>query len=151
GSPQVLLYPWLAQRKGFELRTGTHVTGIDYDKRAKKATAVRYIDLNTGEEYIQPADVVVLAAFTMTNTKLLLMSGIGRPYDPKTRRGVVGRNFCHQTQSSVNVFFKDRWINPFMATGSSQNVVDEWNNDNFDHAGLGFHGGGYIYSNITNG
>jgi gluconate 2-dehydrogenase alpha chain len=150
-SPQVLLYPWLLQRKGFELRTGMHVTGIDYDKNAKKAIAVRYIDLNSGEEYIQPADVVVLAAFTMTNSKLLLISGIGRPYDPKTRRGVVGRNFCHQTTSGVTVFFKDRWINPFMATGSSQNVADEWNNDNFDHSGLGFHGGGYVYSNITNG
>ena len=150
-SPQVLLYPWLLRRKGFELRTGMHVTGIDYDKRAQKAIAVRYIDLNNGEEYIQPADIVVLAAFTMTNNKLLLMGDIGRPYDPRTRRGVVGRNFCHQTMSGVNVFFKDRWINPFLATGASQNVVDEWNNDNFDHAGLGFHGGGYIYSNVTNG
>ena len=88
GSPQVLLYPWLSQKKGFELRTGMHVTGIDYDKQSRKATGVRYIDLNTGEEYIQPADIVVLAAFTMTNTKLLLTSGIGRAYDPQTRRGV---------------------------------------------------------------
>lgn len=150
-SPQVLLYPWLLQQKGFELRTGMHVTGIDYDRHAKKAIAVRYIDLNAGDEYIQPAEIVVLAAFTMTNNKLLLMSGIGRPYDPQTRRGVIGRNFCHQTMSGVNVFFKDRWINPFFATGASQNVVDEWNNDNFDHTGLGFHGGGYIYSNVTNG
>jgi gluconate 2-dehydrogenase alpha chain len=53
--------------------------------------------------------------------------------------------------SGVNVFFQDRWINPFLAAGSSQNVVDEWNNDNFDHSGLGFQGGGYIYSNVTNG
>jgi gluconate 2-dehydrogenase alpha chain len=150
-SPQLLLYPWLSRHKGFELRTGMHVTGIDYDRKAKRVRGVRYIDLRTGEEYIQPADIVVLAAFTMTNNKLLLMSGIGRPYDPQTRRGVVGRNFCHQTMSGVNVFFPNRWINPFLAAGASQNVVDEWNNDNFDHAGLGFHGGGYIYSNVTNG
>ena len=150
-SPQLLLYPWLRQRKGFELRSGMHVTGIDYDKHAKKVTGVRYVDLASGEEYVQPAEIVVLAAFTMTNNKLLLMGGIGRPYDPQTRRGVVGRNFCHQTMSGVNVFFSDRWINPFLAGGASQNVIDEWNNDNFDHAGLGFHGGGYIYSNVTNG
>jgi gluconate 2-dehydrogenase alpha chain len=81
----------------------------------------------------------------------LLTSGTGKPFDPQTRRGVVGRNFCHQTMSSVNVFFRDRWINPFLAAGSSQNVVDEWNNDNFDHSGLAFHGGGYIYSSVTNG
>jgi gluconate 2-dehydrogenase alpha chain len=150
-SPQVLLYPLLATHKNFELRTQVEVVGLDYDKATKKATAVRYIDLVTGEESVQPADVVVLAAFTMTNSKLLLTSGIGAPYDPQTRRGVVGKNFCHQTMSGVNVFFQDRWINPFLATGSSQNVIDEWNNDNFDHSNLGFHGGGYIYSNVTNG
>ena len=43
---------------------------------------MRYLDLLTGEEYEQPADVVVLAAFTMTNTRLLLLDGIGTPYDP---------------------------------------------------------------------
>jgi len=30
-----------------------------------------------------------------------------------TNKGVVGRNFCYQTTSSVNLFMKDRWINPF--------------------------------------
>jgi gluconate 2-dehydrogenase alpha chain len=38
-----------------------------------------------------------------------------------------------------------------MAAGASQTVVDEFNGDNFDHGGLGFFGGGYIYSNVTNG
>ena len=150
-SPQLLLYPWLARHRNFELRTQVHAVGIDYDKDNKSVSGVRYIDLITGEEFLQPADVVVLAAFTMSNTKLLLISGIGTPYDPQSRRGVVGKNFCHQTMSGVNVFFQDRWINPFLAAGSSQNVVDEWNNDNFDHSGLGFQGGGYIYSNVTNG
>jgi len=150
-SPQLLLYPWLARHRNFELRTQVHAVGIDYDKDNKFVSGVRYIDLITGEEFLQPADVVVLAAFTMSNTKLLLISGIGTPYDPQSRRGVVGKNFCHQTMSGVNVFFQDRWINPFLAAGSSQNVVDEWNNDNFDHSGLGFQGGGYIYSNVTNG
>jgi gluconate 2-dehydrogenase alpha chain len=68
-SPQSLLYPWLARQKSFELRTGAHVNGIDYDKHSKKVIGVRYIDLESGEECIQPADIVVLAAFTMTNTK----------------------------------------------------------------------------------
>ncbi|HEV7914506.1 MAG TPA: GMC family oxidoreductase, partial [Albitalea sp.] len=150
-SPQALLYPWLRRHKGFEVRTLAHVTGIDYDKAAKRATAVRYLDIASGEELIQPADVVVLGAFVMTNTKLLLASGIGAAYDPAGRSGVVGRNFCHQTMSSVSVFFKDRWINPFFAAGASQHVVDEWNNDNFDHSGLGFHGGAHIFSGVTNG
>jgi gluconate 2-dehydrogenase alpha chain len=36
------------------------------------------------------------------------------------------------------MYFRDRWIKPFPAAGVSQNVSDEWNNDNFDHSGLGF-------------
>ena len=55
---------------------------------------------------------------------------------------MVGRNFCYQTISAVNVFFKDRWFNPFLAAGCTSIDVDEFNNDNFDHSGLGFLGGG---------
>lgn len=150
-SPEVLLYPMLLKRPGFELRLHSHVLGLDYDRQGKRVRGVRFLDLVSGKEYEQPADIVILASFTMSNTKYLLMSGIGEPYDPKTGKGVVGKNFCHQTMSGINVFFKDRWINPFMASGASQVVVDEFNEDNFDHSGLGFLGGGYIYANVTNG
>ncbi len=150
-SPEVLLYPMLMRRKGFEVRLRCHVLGVNYDKSSKRATGVRYVDLASGQEYEQPADIVVLGAFTMSNTKLLLLDGIGRPYDPKTNSGVVGKNFCYQTNSSVSVFFKDRWINPFLSTGSTGTVIDDFNNDNFDHSGLGFLGGGGISANIFNG
>jgi gluconate 2-dehydrogenase alpha chain len=150
-TPSVLLYPMLLQQPGFELRLRAQVLGIDYDRRARRVRGVRYLDLESGEEYEQPADIVVLAAFTMSNTKLLLMAGIGQAYDPKTGRGVIGRNYCYQTTSGVSVFFKDRWINPFLAAGSTGTVIDNFNNDNFDHSGLGFHGGGYIGGNVYNG
>ncbi len=151
GSPEVLLYPVLKRKKNFEIRPLAHVIGIDYDRNAKRVTGVRYLDLESGDEIEQPADVVVLSAFTFTNTKLLLQGRIGAPYDPATQRGVVGRNFCHQTSSTLSVFYKDRWINPFFAAGSSQTVLDEFNGDNFDHTGLGFMGGAYIFNNTTNG
>jgi gluconate 2-dehydrogenase alpha chain len=150
-SPQVLLYPMLLEKPRFELRLGAHVLNLKYDREGKRVTAVRYLDLRTAEEFEQPADVVVLGAFSMTNTRLLLASGIGRPYDPRTGEGVVGRNFCYQVVSSVPVFFRDRWINPFLAGGASQTVIDEFNGDNFDHGGLGFFGGGYISANVSNG
>lgn len=150
-SPEILLYPVLRRHANFEIRPFSQVVGIDYDAKSKRAIGVRYLDLQTGDEIEQPADVVVLSAFPMTNSKLLLMGGIGKPYDPKTREGVVGKNFCHQTMSAINLFFKDRWINPFLAAGSSQTLIDEFNGDNFDHTGLGFMGGGYIFNNTTNG
>lgn len=151
GTPDVLLYPMLLQRKSFEIRLRAHVLGINYDAKARRATGVRYIDLVTGIEYEQPADVVVLGAFTMTNTRLLLLDHIGKPYDPETRTGVVGKNFCYQTFSGVNVFFKNRWINPFLASGGTATIIDEFNNDNFDHSGLGFLGGASIGAAVSNG
>ena len=96
-TPATLLYPMLRTRPSFELRTRAQVLHLGYDRRAKRATGVHYLDLNSGEQYEQPADVVVTAAFTMTNTRLLLLGGIGEPYSPTTRRGVVGKNFCYQT------------------------------------------------------
>ena len=47
---------------------------------------VRYLDLLTGEECFQPADVVVLAAFTLTNTRLLLSAGIVFLYFPRPKQ-----------------------------------------------------------------
>ncbi|HUE10381.1 MAG TPA: GMC family oxidoreductase [Steroidobacteraceae bacterium] len=150
-TPDALLYPLLRTRPGFEIRTHAQVLNVDYDRSAKRATGVRFLDLASGREYEQPADIVVLAAFTMTNTRLLLLGGIGEPYNPVTRRGVVGKNFCYQTKSGVNVFFKDRWINPFLAAGSSGTVIDEFNNDNFDHSALPFLGGASISAAVSNG
>ena len=151
GTPDALLYPMLLQRKGFELRLHCQVLGVLHDRAARRVTGVRYVDLFTGEEIEQPAEVVVLAAFTMSNTKLLLSSGIGKPYDPGTETGVVGKNFCYQTVSAVNLFFEDRWINPFMGSGCTATCIDEYNGDNFDHSGLGFLGGAFIFSRVFGG
>jgi gluconate 2-dehydrogenase alpha chain len=151
-SPQLLLYPLLQARKGFEVRMHCHVLGLNYDRAGKKVTGVHYIDVMTGQEYEQPADVVLLGAFTMTNTRLLLVSRIGRPYDPVRNAGVVGRNFCYQAQlSPIALFMKDKWFNPFLATGSTQVYMDEFNNDNFDHTGLGFLGGAGIGAGMFGG
>ena len=150
-SPQVLLYPMLKSRKGFEIRLRAHVLGLLYDEAGKNVTGVHYVDLLSGQEYEQPADVVMLGAFTMTNTQLLLTSKIGGPYDPARNTGVVGKNFCYQLNGGVALFMKDKWFNPFLATGSTQVYMDEFNNDNFDHAGLGFLGGAGINAGMFHG
>jgi gluconate 2-dehydrogenase alpha chain len=150
-SPELLLYPMLTAKKGFEVRLRCHVLGLRYDAAGKQVTGVHYVDLLTGQEYEQPADVVMLGAFTMSNTRLLLTSRIGEPYDPVKHTGVVGKNFCYQANSSVSLFVKDKWFNPFLASGSTQVYMDEFNNDNFDHAGLGFIGGGGIGAGMSGG
>lgn len=151
GTPDVLLYPWLTRQPGFELRTHCHVLGLDFDRSAGRIRAVRYLDLQTGEEVLQPCQTAVLAGFTLTNARLLLAGGIGRPYDPASRTGVVGKNFCYQASAGIPLFFRDRWLNPFLGAGASVTVMDEFNDDNFDHAGLGFQGGGFIAAGASSG
>ena len=99
----------------------------------------------------QPADLVLLCAFQLFNVQLLLLSGIGTPYNPTTGEGVIGRNYSYQVTSNVNAFFDDKIFNPFISSGAIGMCVDDFNGDNFDHGKLGFVGGGYIGAVQTNG
>ena len=141
-SPQTTVLPVLLKKDNFSFRTHSSVVRILTDSAGKRATGVVYVDQN-GKEYIQPAQMVVLCAFAHHNVHLLLVSKIGVPYDPASGTGVVGRNYAYQVTSSVDVFQKER-LNPFMGAGALGQVVDDFNGDNFDHAGKGFLGGGYI-------
>ena len=133
-------------------RAECEVMRINVDGSGKRATGVTFVDLS-GEEWEQPADLVILAAFTIFNVQLLLMSGIGKPYDPVANQGVIGRNFTHQTISdAIGYFDKDKFnFNPFIASGSIGMCIDEFNGDNFDHGPLGFVGGGYMGQVQTGG
>ena len=97
-----------------------------------------------------PPNIVLVCAFALFNVRLLLLSGIGKPYDAQTGQGVVGRNYAYQTTSSVGVILKDKILNPFIATGAHGMIIDDYNGDNFDHGGLGFVGGGYMGMGQTN-
>lgn len=150
-SPQTVLLPKVFANPNFELRTQAHVTRIMLDGQRTRATGVVYVD-ERGEEFEQPADIVILCAFGLNNVKLLLTSGVGQAYDPATGQGQVGRNYAYQTMASVNVFFDESInINPFMGAGALGTVIDDFNGDNFDHSGLGFIGGGYIACYTTGG
>jgi gluconate 2-dehydrogenase alpha chain len=151
-SPNVCVLPALLADSKFELRTHAQVKELVYDKAARKVTAVRYVDTRTGEEYEQPAGIVILGAYVFNNVLLMLTAGIGEPYDYKTGKGAVGRNYCYQVGAGgVTVFFDDKEINPFMAAGAHGVLIDDFNGDNFDHGGLGFFGGAWIQAGPTNG
>jgi gluconate 2-dehydrogenase alpha chain len=79
-----------------ELRTYCWVTQVLKDSTGKKATGVTYLNMITGEEFEQPADLVILAAYALSNVHLLLLSGIGKPYDPQAQTGVIGKNYAYQ-------------------------------------------------------
>lgn len=140
---QTTLLPVLMPKPNFTLRTEAEVTRVNLTADGKHASGVTFVDA-AGREWEQPAQLVVLTAYILHNVRLMLLSGIGKPYDPATGQGVVGRNYAYQITSSVNVFFDDKLLNPFIGAGAHGMVIDEFNGDNFDHSGLGFIGGGYI-------
>src|SRR6201997_2760523 len=149
-SPQTTILPVLVRYPNFEARTQCEVLKINLDKSGKRATGVTYID-TSGNEWEQPADLVLLCAFQLFNVQLLLLSGIGKPYDPNTGEGVIGRNYSYQVTSSVDAYFDNKIFNPFIASGSIGMCIDEFNGDNFDHGPHGFVGGGYMGQVQTNG
>jgi gluconate 2-dehydrogenase alpha chain len=150
-SPQTVLLPVLLKDENFTLRTQCHVLRINLDGSGKQATGVTYVDA-AGREVEQPAKLVIVGAYALNNVRMLLLSGIGTPYDPRTGEGVVGRNYAYQTMSSVQVFYDQSVnINPFMRSGASGTVMADFVSDNFDHASLGFIGGAYVGEVMSNG
>jgi gluconate 2-dehydrogenase alpha chain len=148
-SAQTTILPVLMRKPNFTLRTESEAIRINLDSSGKRAVSVTYVDA-AGNELEQPATLVLLCAYILHNVHLLLLSKIGRPYDPITGEGVIGKNYAYQITSSVNVFFDDKILNPFIGAGSHGMIIDEFNGDNFDHSGLGFIGGGYI-GNVQTG
>jgi len=151
-SPQTTILPLLVGRSNFELRTGSYVTKILQDKGGQRATGVLYND-ESGQECEQPAELVILSAFQLHNVRLLLLSGIGTPYDPATGAGLVGKNYAYQMCSLTAAYFGEEvQINPFIGAGAAgMRVIDEFNSDHHDHSNLGFIGGSLIYAGATGG
>ncbi len=139
--PTNTLMPVIARQKGVTVRTGANVRRVLY--RDGKATGVSYVDAS-GEEVVQPADLVVLASWTLNNTRLLLLSGIGEAYDPASGKGQVGRNLTHQAHSRGTVLFFNRPLNRFMGSGACGVAIRDLDGDCFDHGPLDFIRGAYI-------
>jgi gluconate 2-dehydrogenase alpha chain len=123
--PTNTLMPVLATRKSFQLRTGSWVRRIAH--KDGRATGIQFTDAS-GEEFFQPAATVVLASFTLNNTRLLALSKIGAPYDPVARKGTLGRNLTHQVGVNTRVFF-DKPLNAFMGAGELGSRISDFDGD----------------------
>jgi gluconate 2-dehydrogenase alpha chain len=112
--PSNTLLPLLENRKNFQMQTGAWVRRIVHENG--RATGLQYTDA-AGEDYFQPAGIVVLASWTLNNVRLLYLSKLGKPYDPAARTGTLGRNLTHQVQGNTRIFL-DKPLNLFMGSGS---------------------------------
>ena len=133
-----------AQATGnFGVVTQAHVTAIEVDGDGR-ANGVTY--LKDGQEYFQPADVVLLASYVYENVRTLLLSkSDAYPDGLSNNHGQVGRHyFSHATGAGVDALFP--WnLNKWYGAAAQGVAVDNWADDNFDHADLDFIGGGNLW------
>jgi gluconate 2-dehydrogenase alpha chain len=142
GSPHVAVIPLALQNPNFELRAQAWASKVLKDTDGTRVTGVAYTNLLTGEEFEQPAGIVILAAYAINNVHLLLLSEIGEPYDPVTQTGTVGKNYSYQANRATVLFLEGRRFNPFINAGGSFATIDDFNtNWDFDREPHGFVGG----------
>src|SRR3954463_769656 len=127
GSPHITVIPIAMRNPNFELRTHSWVTKVLKDPKAKRATGVAYTNVLTGEEFEQPASIVLLTAYAINNVHIMLLSGLGQPYDPVTQTGVIGKNYCYQNGVSATLFFEGKYFNSFISAGGSNWTIDDFN------------------------
>ncbi|MDH3442569.1 MAG: GMC family oxidoreductase [Deltaproteobacteria bacterium] len=127
----------------FDLRTSSKVLRINSDNGGR-VTGVSYFD-SDGQIHEQRARVVILSAFVFEHVRLLLLSRTERWLKGLANSsGYVGRNILAHGDVRAMGAFDDYIINGFIGPGSAAMRIDDFNGNNFDHAGLGFIRGGTI-------
>lgn len=123
--------------------THARVTRIVAD-RSGRVRGVEYLRGN--DFYFQPAAAVLLASYTYENTRLLLLStSAAYPDGLGNNTGQVGRHyFSHHQGAPVTALFAHD-LNNWYGLPAQGVAVDEWADDNFDHAGLDFIGGANLW------
>jgi gluconate 2-dehydrogenase alpha chain len=114
----------------------------------RRVTGVQYI--RDSREYFQPAKAVLLACYTYENSRVLLLSkSKAYPDGLSNNHGQVGRHyFAHWAGSGASVDVSALFpfdLNTWYGLPAQGITVDDWADDHFDHAGLGFIGGASLH------
>ena len=145
-SPNVTTIPRAQKTGKLKVVTEAHVTKIECDANGK-VTGVTYV---TGkEEFFQPAKAVLLASYTYENSRLLLLStSKAFPKGLSNNHGQVGRHYLSHAQGGAVTALFPFNLNSWYGLPAQGVAIDNWADDNFDHAGLDFIGGGnlWVYS-----
>ena len=145
-SPAVTTIPRAEATGRLKVVTHATVTQIETDNQGK-VTGVTY--LHDKEEFFQPARFVFMASYTYENVRLLLLSK-SRPYPLglSNDHGQVGKHYLsHHTGAGVTALFPYD-LHAWYGLPAQGVAVDDFADDNFDHSGLDFIGGGnlWVYS-----
>ena len=141
-SPNFTLLPLLETKSNFSVRTHCQVRRVVH--KGGRAVGVTYVD-DSDKEFMQPAASVVLAAWVFNNARLLMLSGIGKQYDPVSRKGTLGKNPTYAVHPGLD-FFLDRPQNDFMGSGGLAMAIGDFAGDLGDEgAAEGAFRGGIIF------
>src|ERR1043165_3812079 len=132
----------------YEIRPNSKVISINVGSDGR-ATGVTYIDSH-GQEQEQPADIILVSGFTLTNVRLLLISrSKAHPSGVGNDHNLVGKNYTYQHWHTVSSGkFPGRKFNLYMGNTSTQNVIFDFQADVFDHSNVDFVGGGMLFSTL---
>jgi len=119
--------------------TGAVVMTIDVDNDGR-ATGVTYV--TNGEEFFQPAKVVLLSTFCYENSRLLLLSkSRAFPNGLANNHGQVGKHyFSHHQGAPVTALFPYD-IKAWYGLPAQGVAIDNFADDNWDHSSVDFIGG----------
>ena len=147
-SSHVTTIPAAVNSGNFDLRLFSTVFRIDTNSAGTMATDVRYYDA-AGNIHVQPAKVVYNALWGFNLIRIMMLSGIGTNYNPVTQTGSLGRAPTELGDASVGTALGTINIgaNAYCAGNGwgGGYVINDFADDNFDHTGLNFIGGGPIY------
>ncbi len=145
-STAVTTIPRAEETGRLKVVTRATVTSIDVDGDGR-LTGVTYSA--DGQELFQPARVVLLASYVYENVRLLLLSkSKAYPNGLSNNHRQVGRHYLsHHQLAGVSALFPFD-LKAWYGLPAQGVAVDDWADDNFDHAGLDFIGGGnlWVYS-----
>jgi gluconate 2-dehydrogenase alpha chain len=123
-----------AERTGnLKVVTGAWVTRVAVDKEGR-ASGVFFV--MSGQEYFQPAKVVVLSAYTYENVRLLLLSKSSAfPNGLSNNHGQVGKHYATNNSFDVTGLFPGRKLNRFYGNGGQSTCVDDFEGGVMDTKG----------------
>jgi gluconate 2-dehydrogenase alpha chain len=140
--------PGAIKYSNYQLTTGAYVTRVNLNTTTGLATGVTYLDAE-GNTHFQAASVVFLGAWSLNNVRILLLSGIGQPYNSTTVTGSVGRGIMDAstaggTASASGTLAMGGNSYPAGNGSGGSYCIQDFADNNFSHAGLDFIGGSTI-------
>jgi gluconate 2-dehydrogenase alpha chain len=133
----------------FTLVTNSFIFRLDVDPTSKLVLAARYYDPQ-GNIHIQPGKVFFNGMWGYNMIRIMLLSGVGTPYNPVAQTGAVGRGltngYAPYKGTNISGTLPNIGGNNYPAGNGSGGSVDIYDlmDDNFDHRNLGFIGGNQI-------